>query len=377
MPEPLKNQFAIKTDRIELVGAEGASFAAARTARKENPEALQGFHSENMLFLLDEASGIEEVIFEAGRGALSTEGAKVIQTGNPTRTSGYFFNSFKETSHYYNMTVSCYDSPMVSRQWIDELKAEYGEDSNVFRVRALGEFPTEDADALIPYEHIESAIDRDIVLEGIPIWGLDVARFGTDDTVLVKRYPNGFKEPPVILKKYSTTEVAGYVAREYNSCTYIDRPDAIYVDVIGIGAGVVDRLIELGLPAIGINTAEQPNIMLGEVNRLRDELWLNLAAWFAGKNVSIPKPEDGGTVDKRPLARLIEELSGIKKGFTSSGKTRVETKDDMKKRLGRSPDIADALMLTMANEGAADVLAANRPYSDWSKPIDREIPGVF
>jgi hypothetical protein len=171
-------------------------------------------------------------------------------------------------------------------------------------------------------------------------------------------------------------EVVGIVQNEWNKTMPSKRPDSICVDVIGIGSGVVDRLRERGLPVYGINTAEQPKAMKGEANRLRDELWLKLADWFSTKAVSMPEIEKGGSLDKRPMARLVAELTGIKKGFTSSGKTRVESKDDMKKRIGRSPDLADALMLSMGSEFALMLGEGARSHQDWRKPIRRNLAGI-
>ena len=98
-PEWLRGFFRLTSDRYEMVGAERESFAVARTARREQPEALQGFHSENLLFVLDEASGIDETIFQVAEGALSGEDAKVLMTANPTRTSGYFYESHHRLRH--------------------------------------------------------------------------------------------------------------------------------------------------------------------------------------------------------------------------------------------------------------------------------------
>ena len=105
LPEGFKNLLEFKSDKISLKGASD-SFCVARTSRKENPEALQGFHSENMLFLVEEASGVPDVVFQAAEGALSTEGAKTVMCGNPTRSDGFFYESFHSMRHMWkNITV--------------------------------------------------------------------------------------------------------------------------------------------------------------------------------------------------------------------------------------------------------------------------------
>jgi phage terminase large subunit len=142
LPEGMKDLLELKADYLVLKEDPKQSFAVARTARKEQPEAFQGYHSPNMLFIADEASGVDDIIFEVGRGAMSSKGAKTLICGNPTRTSGYFYNAFHSMKAFWKtMHVPCASSSRVSEKYIEECKEEYGEESNAFRVRVLGEFP--------------------------------------------------------------------------------------------------------------------------------------------------------------------------------------------------------------------------------------------
>ena len=93
LPDALKAMIDVQAERIVVVQDPEGAFAVRRTASKDNPEALQGFHAEHLLFLIDEASGIDDIVFEVGMGALSTPGAKVVMAGNPTRTSGFFYDT--------------------------------------------------------------------------------------------------------------------------------------------------------------------------------------------------------------------------------------------------------------------------------------------
>ena len=121
----LGNRLDLTQDRMEVVTARTESFAAARTARRENPEALQGFHSENLLFVIEEASGIDEKIFEVAEGALSTPGALVLMAGNPTRRSGYFFRAFHADRDYWRcLHVPCGASSRVSPEFIERMKPD-------------------------------------------------------------------------------------------------------------------------------------------------------------------------------------------------------------------------------------------------------------
>lgn len=368
MPRALKDQIIIKANMIELVGGGTETFAAARTARKENPEALQGLHSENMMIIVDEASGVDEAIFEAAGGARSTKGAIWIMTGNPTRTSGYFYNSFKKMRNFLNITVSCIGNAFVEPGYVDEVIEEHGEDSNVYRVRVLGEFPTSDDDTVIPLDLVEAAVERILENEegSVPVWGVDCARFGDDDSVLVKRHGAILKEKPKIWHKYNTMELVGAIKREWDTTLAQDRPDHIFVDVIGIGAGVVDRLFELNLPVVGINVAELPGASKKDANRLRDELWFLAKDWFEKRACSI--------ID---FGRLIDELTSVKLKFTSSGKIRIESKDEMKARGHKSPDVADAFVLTFAFGGAVHAgISKGSKWNNWKTPIRRELKGV-
>lgn len=366
MPEALAQQYDIISDRISLVGGSMESFASARTARREQPDALQGFHSENLLFLIDEAAGVDDVIFQVAAGAGSTEGSKMILTGNPTRTTGYFSNAFRPGSGWWTRTVSCLEAKQVSRKFIEDMKRDYGEDSDVYRVRVLGLPPNEDQDSLISFELIENATTRDIVVERRnAIWGLDVARYGNDTSSLVKRFPRGVVEQPMVWNKLNTMQLAGRVKSEYDNTPEKERPSSIYVDSIGIGAGVVDRLFELGLPVVGINVSENPALLSELVHRQRDELWWNAKTWLESREVRIPNNE-----------RLCNELASIRKSFTSAGKVQVESKDQMKRRGLRSPDVADAFVLTFAFTNPMTSFMS-KSNSDWKKPISRSSEGTY
>jgi hypothetical protein len=358
----IQSQFVVKSDRIDLVGG-GDSFASARTARSDSPDALQGFHSENMLFIIDEAPGVPDVIFEVARGAMSTPGAKQILTGNPTRRTGYFANSQKPTSGFHKIHVSSVDSSRVSREWVEEMKEEYGEDNPVYKVRVLGEFADSDVNTFMAYDLVKSAVGRPVVMSLLqkPVWGLDVARFGADRSCLVVRYPYGVPEMPVVWSGLDTMELTGQVVAKFNATPERERPSAVYVDVIGIGSGVVDRLRELGLPVVPVNVSEVPSFESSGAHKMRDELWLTALKWFETRQVAIPDH-----------LGLITELTSVCYGFASTGKIKMEAKDDYKKRGNRSPDVADAFVLTFAYQSAVGQGFFGTPAS-WSKPIIRNL----
>jgi hypothetical protein len=299
----------VQAERIVVVHDPEGAFAVRRTASKDNPEALQGFHAEHLLFLIDEASGIPDIVFEVGMGALSTPGAKVVMAGNPTRTSGFFYDTHHSLRHlWHTMHVNCLDVPRA-QGLIEDIKAKYGESSNAYRVRVLGEFPTSDDETVIPLELVLGAVGRNVsTLDYYPVWGVDVARFGDDRTALAKRQKNKLLEP---VKSWNSTDLmatAGKIKAEYDATSYDMRPSEILIDVIGLGAGVYDRCRELGLPVRGINVGEaaasRDNCM-----RLRDELWFKGREWFQDKSCSMPQDD-----------ALIAELTSPTYTFTSTGK---------------------------------------------------------
>jgi hypothetical protein len=364
LPNAWGDRLEVKTDRIEMRAAPQESFISARTSRAEQPEALQGVHSDHVMLVADEASGIPESVFEAAAGSMSGHNAVTILLGNPTKSSGFFFDTHNRLKdEWWTRRVSCYDSKRVSEAYIKDMASRYGEESNAFRVRVLGEFPRTDDDTLIGVELVDSAFHRDVETTDTPtVWGLDVARFGTDATALAKRKGNAVTE----IRKWrglDLMQTTGAVVAEYEAMKPEDRPVEILVDSIGLGAGVVDRLRELNLPARGINVAESPAMGTIYVN-LRAELWGKMKAWLEKRDCKLPKDES-----------LLAELVSPRYSFNSNGKMKLESKDEMRKRGIGSPDMADALALTFASD-AGTALYGKAYNSQWGKPIKRNLRAV-
>lgn len=335
-------QFEWTAGAYRMASAPSESFAVPRTSRPERPEALQGFHSEHILFLIDEASGVSDNVFEVAEGALSTDGAFVVMAANPTRQSGYFFDSHhKMRSSWAALHWNGEDSPMVSRDYIANMAKKYGKQSSVYKVRVLGEFVGA-SDGVISLELCEAAKIRDVEGNLSPVvWGVDVARFGDDSSSLAKRRGNVQLEPVNEWWGKDIMQTTGIVKAEWDKTSEKMRPVAINVDVIGIGAGVVDRLKELGLPVYGVNVAEAPAINAADgrqFNRLRDELWWRCREWLEKRDCRFADDDE-----------TIAELTTPTYTILSNGLIQVERKDDMKKRGVKSPNRADAWNLTFAD----------------------------
>ena len=363
LPKQLQPMLTVKSDRVELAAAPSEAFISARTSRAETPEALAGVHSENVLLVVDEASGVPEKVFEAAAGSMSGHSATTILLSNPTRSSGTFYESqTRLAGSWWTRRWSCVDSPLVSDEFVDEMRMRYGEDSNAFRIRVLGEFPLADDDTIIPFHLVESAMHRDIEVtpDQKPIWAIDPARFGTDRTAFCKRVGNVVTE----IKSWQGVDLMGTVGRvmaEYEALPMSQRPSEILVDSIGLGGGVVDRLRELGAPVRGVNVSEVPS--MGQTyNNLRTELWFKTKAWLEDRSCKIPDNDD-----------LLADLTGIRYAFTSSGKMQAESKDAMKRRGLKSPDLADAVCLTMASDA---ITALSGRSSRWGQPLRRGLKGI-
>ena len=343
----LTQLFHLSHDRLYDLQAPDWS-ATARTARKETPEALQGFHARHLLYVVDEASGVEEAIFEAAEGALSTPESRVLLLGNPLRTSGTFYASHHKDRGSYTTVLHfrSQESPLVDMGYRARLVRKWGEGSNVVRVRADGEFPRQEDDVLISLELTEPCLTRERVLGvGKRRLGVDVARYGSDRTALILRHG------PLVqhIQCYGRQDTMATVGRILEHALFW-QAEEIDVDVIGVGAGVYDRLQELRregqlaceVVAVNVATKALPKHVDNEAQGrlLRDWLWLEMARWLRDDSPVFAASDPQANED------LVGELSSTKLSIDSNGLLVVEDKDSMRRRLGHSPDIADALSCT-------------------------------
>nr|WP_209010602.1 DEAD/DEAH box helicase family protein [Anaerovorax sp. IOR16] len=339
---------------IYMVGYEKRWFAVARTATK--PENMQGFHEDNMLFIVDEASGVADPIMEAILGTLSGANNKLFMCGNPTKTSGVFYDSHtRDRALWKCHTVNSANSPRTNKENIDALKRKYGENSNVFRVRVLGEFPLQEDDVFIPLSLIEAsimteALEQDEVLT-IDI-GCDVARFGDDKTVI------GYKvdRQAYIYKKINgqdtmkTAKVIAQLGLKLRDKYKYTGSIPIKVDDGGVGGGVTDKLNELkkdypqlygwmqimpvhfGQPIRHKYYHDTTTYMMSVIR----DLISNVDDDGNPKEVELILPNDDD---------LVGQLSCRKYSYQGNGKQKVESKKEMKERGLSSPDEADCMLL--------------------------------
>jgi phage terminase large subunit len=327
-------------------------FATARTAtRSEN---MQGFHEDNMLFVVDEASGVADDILEAILGTLSGENNKLLLCGNPTKISGVFYDSHnRDRKRYKTHKVSSMDSSRTSQENIEMLLEKYGRDSDVARIRIYGEFPRGESDAFIPLETAEQGVNTGLEMRDsadVLHIGVDVARYGDDQTVIAHRLDNKCF-PLDSYRKQGTTETTGVVIQKAKALMK-QHPQAsrvkIKVDDSGVGGGVTDQLNEIvwqeNLPFEIHGVINNAKANDDHYDNLGTEMWgiirelleENMKAHLHGKEPVIELPDD---------EELISQLSTRKFKITSRGRIILERKEDMKKRDLDSPDRADAVAL--------------------------------
>jgi phage terminase large subunit len=359
LPTPIKSLLEMKSDRIELGSSPTEAFISARTSRSESPESLAGVHADHVLLVVDEASGVPESVFEAAYGSMSGKDATTILLGNPTRSSGYFYETHTRLrDSWWTKQVSCLDSPLVSPDFIAEMELKYGKGSNAMKVRVYGEFPTAEDDTLISLHAVEQASKREVIQsEDTPIiYGLDVARYGDDSSVLCARKGRHL----VSLHSWKKLSLMELVGRVQDILNNTEEPFGdLCCDSIGLGSGVIDRMLELDIPVRGVNVSESPALTDRYAN-LRAELWDKTKDWFT-QEVQIPNDDS-----------LIADLTAPRYSFNSSGKMLVESKAETKKRLGRSTDFADSLVLTFASTAAG----ASGQYRRKKRGRRRNVGGV-
>jgi phage terminase large subunit len=348
----------------------------------DEQEKAQGASGVNTLYILDEATGIEEIIHEAIEGNLAG-GGRIIMFANPTRTTGTFFDAFDGDSDLWHpIHISSEESPNVTgkeppipglatRDWIEARKRKWGEHSPRYRIHVKGEFPDGSTDTVVPPNLLKASFDRWSPAawenaEGPLVLGVDVARKGDDNSV-VTPVRGLIMGAPRIVHGFDNVEVAELVARAVRDLRRPGEIVSVRVDAIGVGAGVFDILNRLdGLDVIEVQAGGKPAD--DDYGNVRDELWFGIRAFV----------ERGGAL--HPSDNLREELGAVcYRVDQRTGKVRVEGKDDLKARLDRSPDESDALALAVLRADAvpAATVIASLPMADAFRApnsLSREFP---
>lgn len=315
-----------------------------------NAVAFQGLHNEGkrLFIIIDEASGVDDVIWEACDGCMTDITAERIWAvfGNPNKPTGRFRECFpggRFSHRWHSRTVDSRTVPGTDHKEAEALIHDYGEDSDIVRVRVKGQFPRTGSLQFIDTRFIEEARTREAVssIYDPLVMGVDVARFGDDQSVICFRRSRDARSIPMI--KLRGVDTMTLAARVMDLATQY-KVDAIFVDGGGVGGGVIDRLRMLRQPVIEVQFGGRSDRGTFAIDgnyvfaNKRSEIYGALKEWLPGGSI-IDDPE------------LVAELSNIQYGYAMrDGRDAIllERKEDMKRRGLSSPDNADALALTFA-----------------------------
>jgi phage terminase large subunit len=348
--ELLKAMFSWSAQRVTCIDHPDTWWMSARSWPKggdstQQADTLAGVHADNVMFVLDESGGIPDAVMAAAEAGLANAApeqgrqALLIQAGNPTHLTGPLWRactSERALWQVFEVTGDPDDpkrAPRVAVQWAREQIQKYGRDNPYVIVNVFGRFPPSSANTLLGPDDVSAAMKRRFRqhewANDVKVLGVDVARFGDDRTVILLRQgPVAFA--PRVLRNLDTMAVAGQVAQVFDQ----QRPDGLFIDQATFGAGVLDRLVQLGYPAIGIDFGGKD--YESKFRNARAGMWWRMADWVRHRGALPNLPE------------LQAELTTPTYKFDENNKLQLEKKSEVKKRTGVSPDIADALGLTFA-----------------------------
>jgi len=305
---------------------------------------FQGYHSPNILVIVSEAQAVDDTIFEQIEAVMTSKNSYLLLLGNPLRSSGYYARSLRARSEFHVVNLNCMDNPnyiqrkevipgLATYEWVEKMRKKYGDDSPIWQGRVLGQVPDSSIDNVIFFADAEAAIERRLIL---PITDRrvlitnDPATFGDDECFTYVQEEGKFSMDAdhSILAKKPTTEIAGHliVLRKKTDA------DGIAVDTIGEGRGVADNLNDARETVIEFKGSNEA-LDKKQFQNQRAEAWWYAREQFAKGRVSIPDD---------PI--LLEELTEVKYFINRRGLIQIEDKEDIKERIGRSPNRADALV---------------------------------
>ncbi|MET7720662.1 hypothetical protein [Streptomyces mirabilis] len=345
---------------------------AASPVASNKPELIEGAHADSLFYLIDEAKVVPDGTWDAIEGAFSggrMDGlpeAFALAISTPGPPAGRFYEIHKHApglEDWHTRHVSLEEAVAAGRispDWAEQRARQWGRDSAMYANRVLGEFHASDEDSVIPLAWVEAAIERWHVwdqagrpeLPGRRVLGVDVARSGGDSTVLCHRRGLVVAE----LETHDREDTMHTTARVQAALGEEDGAAAV-VDSIGVGGGVVDRLRELGAPVLAYTGAAKSKL------RTRDREWgfFNTRSAAYWKLRELLDPAFGAELALPPDDLLVADLTTPTWDITTGvpPKIKVEPKDDVVARLGRSPDRGDAVAMAMY----ADHLAASKVHA--------------
>ena len=317
--------------------------AMGRKPADYNEQAFQGLHARFILIVIDEACGVPESLWTAVMTLMTNQNARVLAIGNPDDPGSHFAQICKPGSGWNVITIPAFDTPnftgepvsdlmmenLVTPMWVEDRRRDWGEGSPLWQAKVMAEFPDISDEYLISPHMIQTGIDTELPGIRKGRYGADIARMGTDKTVLY-RNRGGVIRFVDSWGMTDTMRTTGKIKLVLDSHIHLVRPDCV-LDIVGLGAGVYDRLREMGYPVIGFSGAERAYRPDKFKNRRAEIFW------------TFRNDLENGMIDLDPDDHeLHQELQNIKWWVDSSGRIQIESKEDMKERGVKSPDRADA-----------------------------------
>jgi hypothetical protein len=331
--------------------------AMGRKPADYDETAFQGLHARYILIILDEACGIPMSLWNAVKTLATNDNARILAIGNPD-DPGTEFAQVCKSSDWNTITISAFDTPnftgeqvpedvaekLVTPGWVEERRNDWGEGSPLWVSKVEGEFPDISDEYLITPAMIQKGIDTNLSGLDAGRYGADIARFGTDKTTIYRnrggviRYVDSWGMTDTMK---TTGKIINHMIRHPHM-----KKVPIVVDVVGVGSGVHDRLKEQGFQSIPFSGAERAFRPDKFKNRRAELYW----------NFRLELDQFGYDLDPDDKA-LHEQLQSIKWMTDSAGKIQIESKEDMRKRGVKSPDLADAAVYSTAFNTPAAVMA--------------------
>lgn len=327
----ITNWFDVQAETVKLKGV-ADSWIRLQPWSVSRPEAFAGIHCASPCFIADESSAIDELIFQSWDGNMMHPNSLLVLLGNPIHRRGELYNAFHDKKDFFETAfVSAYDSSFISKQWIEEMKATYGEDSDVFRVRVLGEFPKIDTDTFIPEALLRSAVNRAVLPQtSMPVVaGIDIGQFRDQSSMCIRQ---GNKVLAIL--KWNSRDLM-VVAENIHRAIIQYNVRLACIDGNGIGSGVADRLQQLcPEKTFRFKFQNYPTTERMWFNS-RTKYWGMVKKWL--ETGSIPEDKD-----------LLKEGPSLLYTYDKYGRFQLESKELAARRGVDSPDIFDSLAYSFA-----------------------------
>jgi hypothetical protein len=341
----------------------GRLVGQGRKPQDYSDHVFQGIHRKYVLFILDEACGINASLWNAARTNTTSEHCRVLAIGNPDDPASEFANVCRAGSGWNTIKISLWDSPnfsgeevsesakehLVDNTYLEMAKTAWGEGSPIWKSKVDGEFPESDEFTVCPINWVLAAFERYNMFNDMPqatdvhpdtppprkIFGVDVARYGSDKTVVCTRVGN-------VLTKFEeftmmdTIDTANILMARMNKSR-----DKAVIDMTGIGSGVYDVLKRRGYKVEGFNAGAKTKQL--DASRQLGFTRVRSAAWWKFREALDPSKDP--VIAFPPIEKLQGDLTSPKWEQVLNDQIQVESKDDLRLRLGRSTDYADAAIM--------------------------------